>query len=221
MENEKNVTAAENAAAETETVIADTEAAVQQEAEAIAETTAEVVEDAAVQPVQPVTTNLFGGGFFSVIMLAMSLYVLVGGIVGKGKLFQIEGLKKGKEQQAKTTLRIIYVITGLFMSLNTCLSYLRDKMYGYSPEAGVMVRTDYLPKLNLSYKLLNVGSFVMLGITMAGVVAMFVAINRFVDREAARAAQEKAAAAKNGRKAAPGSVFPQDAFEFEDENEEK
>ncbi|MDO4492482.1 MAG: hypothetical protein Q4C53_01195 [Clostridia bacterium] len=185
------------------------------DAAAVAQTGTETA--AATETTTPVVTpagNIFSGGFFSLIMLAMSVYVLIGGITGKGKLFAIENIKEGKEEQAKKTLRIIYAVTGLFMALNTAVGYLRDKMYGYSVEAQAFVRTDFLPNVNIGYKVLNVTSLVMLVITMAGVVAMFVSVNKFVDKNAARQQQGKGSSGGN----APGSIFPKGAFDFDEED---
>lgn len=241
--------------------------------------------------------------FFSIIMLAMALYVLVGGITGKGKLYAVDGVPEEKLPKFKKSLRILYIIMGLFMALNTGLSYLRDQMYTYqapaaeqtetvTPEeaedaelateaaqnaaeaeaapaeepaadeaeaeavtetaaeaagtdsaepetataaetaggAGTVVettssgyqivRTDKYPSLTIGYKTLNVLAFIMLGITMAAVIGMFVVINKFVDKEAARKAQEEKGGS-NRRGGSSGSSMPASAFEFDDEPEEK
>lgn len=214
--------------------------------------------------------------FFSLIMIAMALYVLVGGITGKGKLYAVDGVPEEKQPKFKKWLRIIYLVMGLFMALNTGLSYMRDQMYTYvpvaveqtetegdaetAPEEGeaaepateaapaetaeaaeaaapeevsaltpaegperegyVFVRTEKLPGIKLSYKTMNVLAFIMLGITMAAVIAMFIVINKFIDKEAARKAQEEKAAKSGNGGRNGGSTMPRDAFEFDDEPEE-
>ena len=239
--------------------------------------------------------------FFSLIMIAMALYVLVGGITGKGKLYAVDGVPEEKQPKFKKWLRIIYLVMGLFMALNTGLSYMRDQMYTYVPvaveqttpeeaeaaelateaeqnaaeaetapaetaeaaepaaeaaeiateteaapaetaeaaeaaapddvsaltpaegperEGYVFVRTEKLPGIKLSYKTMNVLAFIMLGITMAAVIAMFIVINKFIDKEAARKAQEEKAAKSGNGGRNGGSTMPRDAFEFDDEPEE-
>ena len=67
--------------------------------------------------------NLFDGA-----MGLIGVYVLIAGIVGKGRLFQHHA-KKGMEKKLKTLLRICYIVLGIFLILNSGSALLKRYFY--------------------------------------------------------------------------------------------
>jgi hypothetical protein len=47
---------------------------------------------------------------FDWLLLAVSFYVLYSGVVGKGKLYSVENIKEGMEEEFKALSRKIYKI---------------------------------------------------------------------------------------------------------------
>ena len=65
---------------------------------------------------------------FDAIMGLIGVYVLIAGIVGKGRLFQHHA-KKGMEAKLKKLLRICYIILGIFLMLNSGSALVKRYFY--------------------------------------------------------------------------------------------
>ena len=68
---------------------------------------------------------------FDVLMLGIGVYVLIGGIRGKGRLYSTGNVKKGMEEKYQKTMRLIYTILGVLMTLNGAVSCLSSYFYSY------------------------------------------------------------------------------------------
>ena len=55
---------------------------------------------------------------FDWLLLAISVYVLYAGIVGKGRLYSVENIKEGKEEEFKKLSQKIYIFLGIAMIIN-------------------------------------------------------------------------------------------------------
>lgn len=163
---------------------------------------------------------------FDWLLLAISVYVLYAGIVGKGRLYSVENIKEGQEEAFKALSRKIYIFLGIAMVINSGASLLRSTFYTYqevTPATGTtsavydMVATRDLGAFSfLTPEVFNIISYVALALTMGLIVLLVVKMRKFVDKNA----QAKKSAAAGPAKS--GSSMPSSAFNFdEDEKNSK
>lgn len=155
---------------------------------------------------------------FDYILLGMGVYVLVSGIRGKGRLFTAENIKEGMEEKFMKTMRILYIILGAVMTVNGCVSLVKYNFYTFNPPTAEAA-ASWTPSGDLgafsflTVPVLNVLTYVCMGLCLACIVYMIVAIRKMTDKNAPRKqttqAQEQAA-----RQA--GHTLPVSAFEFEE-----
>jgi hypothetical protein len=158
---------------------------------------------------------------FDWLMLAISVYVLYAGIVGKGRLYSVENIKEGKEEEFKAFSRKVYIFLGITMVINSAASLLRANAY---PAATAADGTPIAPNIDLGALssiltplVLNIISYTALGLTLALIVLLIVKMRQYVDKNA----QQKK---DSGTSCARGScnTLPSSAFEFdEDDKTEK
>ena len=161
---------------------------------------------------------------FDWLLLAISVYVLYAGIVGKGRLYSVENIKEGKEEEFKQLSRKIYIFLGIAMVINSGASLLRSTFYTYqevTPASGTTAAVYALQATKdlgafsfLTPTVFNVISYAALAITLGLIVLLVVKMRKFVDKEA----QAKHAATAGASKS--GSSMPSSAFNF-DEDEKK
>ena len=158
---------------------------------------------------------------FDWLLLAISGYVLYSGIVGTGKLYSVENIKEGKEEEFKQFSRKIYIYLGIAMVINSGASILRNMFYAYQE---VTPATDSVAAVYDWVKLKELGAFsfmtpqvfdyisyVALAITLGLIVYLVVKMRQYMDKDAQA---KKSAAAKPGS----GSTMPSSAFNFDDED---
>ena len=160
---------------------------------------------------------------FDILLLGMGVYVLYSGISGKGKLYNVENLKEGYEEKFKKVMRILFTTVGAYMSLNSVCSVVKGALYSYevtsgtASEAGAVyecVLKEGLEKWGwLSAMLLDVLTYVFMGISLVVIVLMVVAIRKMTDKNAPR--KENPAAAEQAQRQA-GHSLPVSAFDFDD-----
>ena len=159
---------------------------------------------------------------FDWLLLAISVYVLYAGIVGKGRLYSVENIKEGKEEEFKKLSQKIYIFLGIAMIINSGASLLRSTFYTYQEvtpatdsAAAVydMVATKDLGAFAfLTPTVLNVISYAALAITLGLIVVLVVKMRKFVDKDA----QAKRSAAAGATKSS--SSMPSSAFNFDEED---
>lgn len=84
-------------------------------------------------------------------LLAVSFYVLYAGIVGKGKLYSVENIKEGMEEEFKALSRKIYIFLGIAMVINSA-SLLRNTFYAYQE---ITPATETAKVIVFGYKLIE------------------------------------------------------------------
>ena len=164
-------------------------------------------------------TNSFA--MFDWLLFAISVYVLYAGIVGKGRLYSVENIKEGKEEEFRQLSRKIYIFLGIAMIINSGASLLRSTFYTYqevTPAVGstaavydLVATKDLGAFAFLTPTVLNVISYAALAITLGLIVLLVVKMRKFVDKEA----QAKRAAASGASKG--GSSMPSSAFNFDED----
>ena len=158
---------------------------------------------------------------FDWLLLAVSVYVLYSGIVGKGKLYSVENIKEGKQEEFKALSRKIYIFLGIAMVINSAASLLRNTFYAYqeiTPAAGtakavygwVMIK-DLGAFSFLTAPVFDIISYVALALTLGLIVFLVVKMRKYVDKTA----QSKAS---QGPAARSGSSMPSSAFNFDEED---
>lgn len=158
---------------------------------------------------------------FDYILLGMGIYVLVSGISGKGRLFTAENIKEGMEEKFHKTMQILYIVLGAVMTLNGGVSLIKYNFYTMVPATATSPLT-WEPKGDLgafsflTIPVLNVLTYVCMGICLACIVYMIVAIRKMTDKNAPqkKAASNPAAAAQANRQA--GHILPVSAFDFDE-----
>ncbi len=163
---------------------------------------------------------------FDWLLLAISAYVLYAGITGKGRLYNVENIKEGMEEQFKQLSRKIYILLGVAMVINSGASLLRGALYAYEEvtpatdtAAAVyewVAQKDLGSFAFMTPTVFNVISYVALAITLGLIVLLVVSMRKYVDKEAQA---KKAAAAGTAQKKTPSSM-PSSAFEFDDEEKD-
>ncbi len=160
---------------------------------------------------------------FDWMLLAVSVYVLYAGIVGKGRLYSVENIKEGKEEEFKAFSRKVYIFLGISMVINSGASILRNSYYSYE---AVIPATDTTPTVFewvavkdlgifsfLTTTVLDIISYVALATTLGLIVLLVVKMRKYIDKTAQ---SKKGAGAANARGAA--NTLPTSAFEFDDED---
>ena len=124
--------------------------------------------------------------FIGMFQIAIGVYLLYGGITGKGQMYNDENIKSEMKEKYRKTVRISCNILGLLIVLTGVLDMLHFN-----------VAEDMQP-------MLNIASYITWGITMAGIITLFILVYRMGDRTK-----------KNRR---PGEApAPRAAFEFDEE----
>ena len=159
---------------------------------------------------------------FDWLLLAISAYVLYAGITGKGRLYNVENIKEGKEQEFKDLSRKIYIYLGIAMVVNSGASLLRSTLYTYQEitpatdsAAAVydMVATRDLGSFAfLTPTVFNIVSYVALAITLGLIVLLVVKMRKYVDKDAQAKKSTAASPAKSS------SSMPSSAFNFDEED---
>ena len=158
---------------------------------------------------------------FDWLLLAISVYVLYAGIVGKGRLYSVENIKEGKEEEFKQFSRKLYIVLGIAMVINSGASILRNQFYAYqeiTPATETAQAVYDWVKLKdlgafsfLTPKVFDYISYAALAVTLGLIVYLVVVMRKYVDKTAQA---KKTAAAKP----AGGSSMPSSAFNFDDED---
>ncbi len=159
---------------------------------------------------------------FDWLLLAVSFYVLYAGIVGKGKLYSVENIKEGMQEEFKALSRKIYIFLGIAMVINSAASLLRNAFYTYDK-----IPTADTAKVVYGWKLIegkslgafsfltapvfDIISYVALAVTLGLIVFLVVKMRKYVDKTA----QTKSSQASSSR---GGSSMPSSAFNFDEED---
>jgi len=159
---------------------------------------------------------------FDWLLLAISVYVLYAGIVGKGRLYSVENIKEGKEEEFKQLSRKIYIFLGIAMVINSGASLLRSTFYTYQEVTpatdsaaavyGLVATKDLGAFSFLTPEVFNVISYAALAVTLGLIVLLVVKMRKFVDKNA----QAKRSAAAGPAKG--GSSMPSSAFNFDEDD---
>ena len=158
---------------------------------------------------------------FDWLLLAISVYVLYAGIVGKGRLYSVENIKEGQEEAFKALSRKIYIFLGIAMVINSAASLLRNTFYAYqeitpATETAKAVY-DWVALKDLGAfsfftpVVFDVISYVALAVTLGLIVLLVVKMRKFVDKTA-QGKTNQGAAAKTA------SSMPSSAFHFDEED---
>ena len=151
---------------------------------------------------------------FDLILIAMAVYILVGGISGKGKLLKADNIKEGKEEEFKKISRIIYLVLGCTMLLHSLSTLVQNYLYVYDPDTQTFVASSSSGLANaLSYGFLRVISIVFFALTIAVLVVLIILMRKYTDPEKVK---QQGGAAQNERQ--KGHILPVDAFEFDEES---
>ncbi len=157
---------------------------------------------------------------FDWLLLAVSVYVLYAGIVGKGRLYSVENIKEGQEEAFKAFSRKIYIFLGIAMVINSGASLLRSSFYTYeeiTPATDTAkavyqwVSTKDLGVFSfLTPAVLDIISYTALAITLALIVLLIVKMRKYIDKNVQT---KKSETTKKG-----GSSMPSSAFDFEEDD---
>ena len=171
---------------------------------------------------------------FDYILLAIGVYVLYSGISGKGRLYNIENLKEGMEEKFKSTMRKLYIGLGVVMSLNAGASLLKTGFYEMKEitAATETAKAVYAWVLQdgkslgvfsfLTPNVLDIITYVLLGLSMALIVLMIIAIRKLTNKPGTGGAQGQGKSGQGAGQQArqAGHTLPVSAFDFEDEPED-
>jgi hypothetical protein len=160
---------------------------------------------------------------FDWLLIAVSFYVLYSGIVGKGKLYSVENIKEGMEEEFKALSRKIYIFLGIAMVINSAASLVRNMFYSYQE----ITPATETAKAVFGYKLIegkslgafsfmtpiafDIISYIALGVTLGLIVLLVVKMRKYIDKDAQ--AKAKQSAAPRG-----GSSMPSSAFNFDEDD---
>ena len=160
---------------------------------------------------------------FDWLLLAVSVYVLYSGIVGKGKLYSVENIKEGMEEDFRKLSRKIYIYLGIAMVINSAASLLRNTFYIYqaTTPATETAKAVYKWKLIegkslgafsfLTAQVFDIVSYVALALTLGLIVLLVVKMRKYIDKDA------QAKASQNAKKG-PSSSMPSSAFNFDEDD---
>ena len=152
---------------------------------------------------------------FDYLLIGLSLYVLVSAIVGKGRLYEVGKVKEGKEKEFKKVLRILYIVLGIFMLINSGISVVQRMFYQYNAETGVYdtIRDPGFLAF-LTPQLCRILSFVFLGIVLGMVVLLIIVTRKYTIKGAAQGSESSQDSNSHAARQA-GHSLPIDAFEFD------
>lgn len=165
---------------------------------------------------------------FDYIMLGMGLYVLVAGIRGKGRLYQVENIKEGMVEKFISIMRRLYIAIGSVMTINGLLSIARYSLFTLvevTPATDTAAAVyDWVPKAEsgfwsfLTIPVIQVLTYICTALSIGGIIVLIVITRKMTDKEAAA---KQAAAARAGSAPAnqAGHILPVSAFDFDDEPE--
>lgn len=158
---------------------------------------------------------------FDWLLLAVSVYVLYAGIVGKGRLYSVENIKEDKQEEFKAFSKKIYLFLGVAMVINSAASLMRSTFYAYqelTPATetakavyGWVTLKDLGAFSFLSPQVFDIVSYVALAITLGLIVFLVVKMRKYVDKNA------QAQKSQSGTAARGGSSMPSSAFDFDEE----
>lgn len=161
---------------------------------------------------------------FDWLLLAISVYVLYAGIVGKGKLYSVENIKEGKEEEFKALSRKIYIYLGITMVINSGASLLRSGFYSYTEVTAATDTTAAVYEWTASKSLgvfsfltttvLDITSYVALALTLGLIVFLVVKMRKYVDKNAQAKKSSGASCSRGGC----GSSMPSSAFNFDEDD---
>jgi len=159
---------------------------------------------------------------FDWLLLAISVYVLYAGVVGKGRLYSVENIKEGKAEEFKALSRKIYIFLGIAMVINSASSILRNTFYAYqeitpatdtaSAAYGWVAVKELGAFSFLTPTVFDVISYTALAVTLGLIVLLVVKMRKYVDKNA-QAKRSQGTAARGG------SSMPSSAFNFEDDDQ--
>ena len=162
---------------------------------------------------------------FDWLLLAISVYVLYAGIVGKGRLYSVENIKEGMEEEFKQLSRKIYIFLGIAMVINSGASIVRGMLYAYQEITPAVGETDavyaWVATRDLgAFKFMTIGvfniiSYVALAVTLGLIVFLVVKMRQYVDKNAQAKKSAAAGAAKSG------SSMPSSAFNFDEDEKQQ
>ena len=160
---------------------------------------------------------------FDWLLLAVSFYVLYSGIVGKGKLYSVENIKEGMQEEFKAFSRKIYIFLGIAMVINSAASLLRNNFYAYqeitpaTDSAAAVYGWQLIEGKDLgafsflTAPVFDIISYVALALTLTLIVLLVVKMRKYIDKTA----QDKA---KQSAKQSGGSSMPSSAFDFDEDD---
>ena len=141
---------------------------------------------------------------FDVLMLGIGVYVLIGGIRGKGRLYSTGNVKKGMEEKYQKTMRLIYTILGVLMTLNGAVSCLSSYFYSYGEITAATETTEavfgWTQKHDLGSfdfltpQVFSVLSLVFLALCMTGIIVMLVVSKKMTVKGAQYGAAQQSSA---------------------------
>lgn len=143
-------------------------------------------------------------GFLDYLMIALALYVLVCAIIGKGKLFEVGRLKEGVDEvKFKKNLRLIYLILGIIMLLNSVSNFFKTQM------------------LQLSKSLPLILTIVFLVVIFGMLVLLIVFTRKYTVKGTSGPSfgTDSSPEAEEHARRQAGHTLPIDAFEFDDTEE--
>ena len=150
---------------------------------------------------------------FDLVLMAMAVYILIGGISGKGKLLKADNIKEGKEEEFKKYSRIIYIALGCSMFLHSFCTFVQNILYVYDADAQDFVAASASGLASVfSYQFLRVISISFFVLTIAALIVLIIMMRKYTDPEKAK---QQGNAAQNDRQ--KGHILPVDAFDFEEE----
>lgn len=165
---------------------------------------------------------------FDYLILGMGIYVLVAGIRGKGRLYQVENIKEGMVEKFISIMRRLYIGIGAVMTINGLLSVARYTLYTLvevTPATDTTAAVyDWVPKAEsgfwsfLTIPVIQVLAYICTALSLAGIVFLIVITRKMTDKEAA-AKQAAAARAGSTSPNQAGRILPVSAFDFDDEPE--
>lgn len=157
---------------------------------------------------------------FDWLLLAISVYVLYSGIVGKGRLYSVENIKEDKQEEFKAFSRKIYIFLGITMIINSGASLFRSSFYTYqeltpatetAKATGEWVASADLGAFSfLSAKVLDIISYTALALTLGLIVFLIVKMRKYIDKNAQ--------AKRSGTTKSSGSSMPDSAFNFDEDD---
>lgn len=150
---------------------------------------------------------------FDLLLIAMSGYVFISGIIGKGKLFDIDNIKEGKEEVFHKTARKLYTVLGIAMLVNSISSLALTELYTYDENYQLTVPLyDLGDWAFLTPGLIKGISYAALAIMIGLLVVLGIFMSKVTDRNAPSKKKEGNSSRTSGKR--EKVVFPSSAFDF-------